>query len=66
VALCEEQLASYETSLAEDERRLQEETLSQNARNCVLVLRGEKRILQAYAGRARSNGSGGNRTRGTA
>jgi histone-lysine N-methyltransferase SETD3 len=56
VALCEEQLASYETTLAEDERRLREETLSQNARNCVLVLRGEKRILQVYAERARSRG----------
>jgi hypothetical protein len=56
IALCEEQLAGYETSLAEDERRLREETLSQNARNCVWVLRGEKRILQAYAERARSRG----------
>jgi hypothetical protein len=55
VALCEEQLASYETTLAEDERRLREEKLSQNARNCILVLRGEKRILQAYAERARSS-----------
>jgi histone-lysine N-methyltransferase SETD3 len=56
-ALCEEQLASYETPLAEDERRLREEKLSQNARNCLLMLRGEKRILQAYAGRARSSGA---------
>jgi hypothetical protein len=57
VALCEEQLAGYETPLAEDERRLREEELSRNARNCILVLRGEKRILQAYAGRARSRGA---------
>jgi histone-lysine N-methyltransferase SETD3 len=54
VTLCEEQLASYETSLAEDERILREEKLSPNARNCILVRRGEKRILQAYAARARS------------
>jgi histone-lysine N-methyltransferase SETD3 len=54
VTLCEEQLAGYETPLAEDERALREEKLSQNARNCILVRRGEKRILQAYAARARS------------
>jgi histone-lysine N-methyltransferase SETD3 len=57
VTLCEEQLAAYETTLAEDERILQEEKLSRNARNCILVRRGEKRILQAYAARARSRGN---------
>ncbi|HVG57304.1 MAG TPA: SET domain-containing histone-lysine N-methyltransferase [Hyalangium sp.] len=54
VTLCEEQLADYETPLAEDERMLREEQLSTNARNCILVRRGEKRILEAYAARARS------------
>jgi histone-lysine N-methyltransferase SETD3 len=54
VTLCEEQLAGYETPLVEDERMLREEELSQNARNCILVRRGEKRILQEYAARARS------------
>lgn len=57
VTLCEEQLASYETTLAEDERLLQEEKLSRNARNCILVRRGEKRILHAYVARARARGS---------
>jgi histone-lysine N-methyltransferase SETD3 len=54
VTLCEEQLDGYETPLAEDERILREEKLSPNARNSILVRWGEKRILQAYAARARS------------
>lgn len=54
ITLCEEQLAGYETPLAEDERILREERLSQNARNCILMRRGEKRILETYAARARS------------
>jgi histone-lysine N-methyltransferase SETD3 len=48
-AICEERLAGYETSLEEDERILREEKLSHNARSCVLLRRGEKRILQTYA-----------------
>jgi histone-lysine N-methyltransferase SETD3 len=55
-ALCKGLLAGYETSLEEDERLLQQGGLSLNARNCILLRRGEKRILttyaQAYAGMA--------------
>lgn len=54
VALCEEQLAGYETTLAEDEQLLREAKLSRNARSCILVRRGEKRILHAYSASARS------------
>jgi histone-lysine N-methyltransferase SETD3 len=49
VAVCKERLAGYETSLEEDERLLQQEKLSLNARNCILLRRGEKRILTTYA-----------------
>jgi histone-lysine N-methyltransferase SETD3 len=49
VNACEERLADYATSLEEDERILREEKLSHNARNCVLLRRGEKQILQLYA-----------------
>lgn len=48
VAACQERLAGYETSLAEDERLLREGALTRNARNCVLLRRGEKQILQSY------------------
>lgn len=48
VSACQERLADYPTSLEEDERILREEKLSHNARNCVLLRRGEKRILQLY------------------
>ncbi|WP_224242991.1 SET domain-containing histone-lysine N-methyltransferase [Hyalangium gracile] len=51
---CEKRLAGYATSLEEDERLLREEALSPNARNCILLRRGEKRLLQSYAVRARA------------
>lgn len=54
VAACEARLDRYPTSLEEDERILREETLSLNARNCVLLRRGEKRLLLSYVERARS------------
>ncbi|WP_407743210.1 SET domain-containing histone-lysine N-methyltransferase [Hyalangium sp.] len=53
VAACEARLAGYATSLGEDERMLREEPLSLNARNCVLLRRGEKRLLQSYVERVR-------------
>jgi protein-histidine N-methyltransferase len=49
VAACEERLADYANSLEEDERILRQEKLSHNARNCVLLRRAEKQILQTYA-----------------
>jgi protein-histidine N-methyltransferase len=49
VGMCQERLASYATSFEEDERILREEQLSHNARNCVLLRRAEKQILQLYA-----------------
>ncbi|WNG17572.1 SET domain-containing histone-lysine N-methyltransferase [Cystobacter fuscus] len=52
--LCEARLAGFETTLEEDERLLLEENLSRNKRNCLLLLRGEKRLLLAYAGLART------------
>ncbi|MBZ4333427.1 SET domain-containing histone-lysine N-methyltransferase [Corallococcus sp. AS-1-12] len=51
---CEARLAGFETTLEEDERLLQEADLSRNARNCLLLRRGEKRLLHAYAGLARA------------
>ena len=54
VAACEARLGGYATSLQEDERLLREETLSLNARNCILLRRGEKRLLQSYVERALS------------
>ena len=52
--LCEARLAGFETTLEEDERLLLDEKLSRNTRNCLLLLRGEKRLLLAYAGLART------------
>jgi rubisco large subunit methyltransferase-like protein/SET domain-containing protein len=49
VATCHRLLAAYETTLEEDERLLKEGGLSFNARNCVLLRRGEKQILTLYA-----------------
>ncbi|WP_224366323.1 SET domain-containing histone-lysine N-methyltransferase [Hyalangium versicolor] len=51
---CERRLAGYPTSLEEDERLLREETLSPNARNCILLRSGEKKLLHSYAVRART------------
>jgi histone-lysine N-methyltransferase SETD3 len=47
-AACEERLAAFPQSLAEDERLLREERLSPNARNCVRFRRAEKQLLQDY------------------
>jgi histone-lysine N-methyltransferase SETD3 len=49
VGMCQERLAGYATSIEEDEQILREEKLSHNARNCVLLRRAEKQILQLYA-----------------
>ena len=58
VSACEELLAGYANSVEEDDRLLREEKLSHNARSCVVLRRGEKRILQtcarSYADLARS------------
>ncbi|WP_224373169.1 SETD3 family histone-lysine N-methyltransferase [Hyalangium versicolor] len=51
---CERRLAGYATSLEEDERLLMEEALLPNARNCILLRRGEKWLLHSYAVRARA------------
>ena len=51
---CEARLAGFETTLEEDERLLQEADLARNVRNCVLLRRGEKRLLHAYADLART------------
>lgn len=48
-AACEARLAAFDTSLDEDERLLREETLSYNARSCVLLRREEKRMLRAWS-----------------
>ncbi|RKH07087.1 SET domain-containing histone-lysine N-methyltransferase [Corallococcus carmarthensis] len=55
--LCEARLAGFDTTLEEDERLLREADLSRNERNCVLLRRGEKRLLHAYAGLARTFGA---------
>jgi histone-lysine N-methyltransferase SETD3 len=48
-AACEARLAGFKTTLEEDERLLREAQLSPNARNCISMRRGEKRLLHAYA-----------------
>ncbi len=41
-------LANFDTSLEEDTTLLQDPTLTSNQRNCVVVRRGEKQVLQHY------------------
>ncbi len=53
-AACEARLAGFDTSFDEDERRLREDTLGANARNCLLVRREEKRVLRDYLGFAQT------------
>lgn len=53
-ALCEARLAGFDTSLEEDELLLHEVDFARNERNCLLLRRGEKRLLHAYAGLART------------
>jgi len=48
-AACESRLAAFDTTLEEDERLLREGGLSSNARTCIMLRRGEKRLLHAYA-----------------
>jgi histone-lysine N-methyltransferase SETD3 len=48
VAACEERLAGYPTSVEDDDRVLKEEKLSLNARNCILLRRWEKQMLQTF------------------
>ncbi|MFL5346621.1 MAG: SET domain-containing histone-lysine N-methyltransferase [Hyalangium sp.] len=52
--LCEARLAGFETTLEEDEQLLRDAELSRNARTCLLLRRGEKRLLHAFAGLART------------
>ncbi|WP_224362146.1 SET domain-containing histone-lysine N-methyltransferase [Hyalangium versicolor] len=47
--LCKAHIQTYETSMEEDTRLLQEGNLTLNARNCILLRRGEKQILKVYA-----------------
>jgi protein-histidine N-methyltransferase len=47
-AFCEARLSIFPTSLEQDEELLREASLSPNARNCVLVRRAEKQLLQDY------------------
>jgi histone-lysine N-methyltransferase SETD3 len=47
-AACETRLAGFDTTLEEDERLLREGGLTSNARNCIMLRRGEKRLLHAY------------------
>ena len=49
IAACEKKLADYSTSHEEDARMLREETLALNVRNCVVLRKGEKQILQTLA-----------------
>lgn len=49
IAACEKKLAGYSTSLEEDTRMLREETLALNVRNCVVLRKGEKQILQTLS-----------------
>lgn len=49
---CDARLAGFETTLEEDEQLLREEELPRNVRNCLLLRRGEKKLLHAYAGLA--------------
>ena len=48
--VCEDQLKLYLTSLEEDEKRINndEEQLSTNERNCIMLRMGEKSILRFY------------------
>ena len=41
-------LSGFETTLAEDNQLLLRNDLTQNQRNCVIVRRGEKQVLQHY------------------
>ena len=43
--LCETQMGLYETTMEEDEKILEGDTLTQNQRACVLYRHGEKKIL---------------------
>ncbi|WP_043434171.1 SET domain-containing histone-lysine N-methyltransferase [Cystobacter fuscus] len=47
-ATCQARLSIFPTSLAQDEELLRGESLSPNARNCVLVRRAEKQLIEDY------------------
>jgi histone-lysine N-methyltransferase SETD3 len=53
-AACEARLARFETTAAEDDLLLRDGAPSRNVRNCIVMRRGEKRVLGALvdAGRA--------------
>lgn len=53
-AACEAALAAFPTSLEEDDARLGDPRLSANARRCVQVRRGEKRVLHHHLAIARA------------
>ncbi|OJH38624.1 SET domain-containing histone-lysine N-methyltransferase [Cystobacter ferrugineus] len=47
-ATCHARLALFPTSIAQDDELLRDESLSPNARNCVLVRRAEKQLIWDY------------------
>ncbi|MFY0576215.1 SETD3 family histone-lysine N-methyltransferase [Cystobacter fuscus] len=47
-ATCQARLSIFPTSLAQDEELLRGGSLSPNARNCVLVRRAEKQLIEDY------------------
>jgi hypothetical protein len=53
-AACEEALARFATTAEEDDALLAGAGLHRNARNAIVMRRGEKRVLRAYRGLARA------------
>jgi hypothetical protein len=53
-AACEASLAAFETSIEDDDARLGDPALPENARRCMLVRRGEKRVLRHHLSLARA------------
>jgi Rubisco LSMT substrate-binding len=51
--VCGKALARFPASLEEDDLVLQDKSLSYNARNCVVMRRGEKRVLRYFIDYAR-------------
>jgi histone-lysine N-methyltransferase SETD3 len=44
-AACGEALSAFDTTVAEDDQLLQDPALSRNVRNCIVMRRGEKKVL---------------------
>ena len=45
---CENMLSKYETTLEEDKRILEEQALTYNEKNCIVLRMGEKEVLHYY------------------